>query len=556
MNNPHLFEVNVPRGIVEVTVMAGTMDRPAKWAVSEDDSDDTRSGHQVDVRANTTPINITVTAEDRTTAKYYRVTVNRASSSASSTATLSALTVTPGMENSPGTLDTKFEYSVDVAYGGGTVAIAATPSVPLTDGTVVTYKKGDEVIPTTGLSAVAIDEGDNTITVEVIPPSYVVAHKKTYTLTINRASLNASDDARLSSLSLSSGTLMPAFDPNALIGTGVDTENAHAYTVRVPNSVASLTVRAEATSTGAMVSINSVQDDSVSGGAVDLVVNDSTTPNNVINITVTAEDRTTAKHYQINIVRASSSASSTATLSALTVTPGMQNSPGTLDTKFEYSVDVAYGGGTVAIAATPSVPLTDGTVVTYKKGDEVIPATGLGTVAIDEGDNTITVEVMPPSYVAAHKKTYTLTINRASLNASDDARLSSLSLSSGTLMPAFDPNALIGTGVDTQNAHAYTVRVPNSVASLTVRAEATSTGAMVSINSVQDDSVSGGAVDLVVNDSTTPNNVINITVTAEDRTTAKYYQINIVRVTATASPNAAPEHVDSCKPYSDFRPCF
>ena len=31
-------------------------------------------------------------------------------------------------------------------------------------------------------------------------------------------------------------------------------------------------------------------------------------------------------------------------------------------------------------------------------------------VAIDEGDNTITVEVLPPSFVAAQKKTYTLTI--------------------------------------------------------------------------------------------------------------------------------------------------
>ena len=64
----------------------------------------------------------------------------------------------------------------------------------------------------------------------------------------------------------------------------------------------------------------------------------------------------------------------------------------------------------------------------------------IADVAIDEGDNTITVEVLPPSFVAAQKKTYTLTINRAGRNASDDARLrlSSLSLSDGMLMPALN----------------------------------------------------------------------------------------------------------------------
>ena len=69
---------------------------------------------------------------------------------------------------------------------------------------------------------------------------------------------------------------------------------------------------------------------------------------------------------------------------------------------------------------------------------------GSDDVDIDEGDNTITVEVLPPSFIAAQKKTYTLTINRARQNASDDARLSSLRVSSGTLMPAFDASDLPG----------------------------------------------------------------------------------------------------------------
>ena len=326
---------------------------------------------------------------------------------------------------------------------------------------------------------------------------------------------------------------MPAFDASALPGgDGAGTEQTpHLYTARVPNSVEDLTVMAGAMSSGAMVSITSEQDTSVSGGAVDLIVDDA---GNVIDITVTAEDRSTMKYYRVTVTRASSTASTDATLSALTVTPGMGTSPDsmTLGTKFEYSVDLANNEASASVAIVATA--TDGAVVTVKKGNMVIA--DLATVAIDDGDNTITVEVLPPSFVAAQKKTYTLTINRARRNASDDARLSSLSLRGATLMPAFNASALPGgDGAAEQTPHLYTARVPNSVEDLTVMAGAMSSGAMVSITSEQDTSVSGGAVDLIVDDA---GNVIDITVTAEDRSTMKYYRVTVTRVAATASPNA------------------
>ena len=211
------------------------MDSRAKWEVTSpgdiEDSDTTRSGYQVDVTAGgggPTVIGITVTAEDRTTMKYYRVTVTRATVNASTVATLATLTVTPGMSTSEEDADPpdamklgeESEYLIDMPYDfvagdddvvENTVTIVAAAA----DGAVVTVKKGNTVIvsATTSYENVAIDEGDNTITVEVLPPSFVTAQKKTYTLTINRARQNASDDARLSSLSLSDGMLMPAFDP-------------------------------------------------------------------------------------------------------------------------------------------------------------------------------------------------------------------------------------------------------------------------------------------------------------------------------------------------------
>ena len=146
------------------------------------------------------------------------------------------------METSPTTLGTKFEYSVDLTNAQGSVAIEVTAEQngDGDEGTaVVTVKKGNMVIAPAALTAIAIDEGDNTITVEILAPNFVAT--KTYTLTINRASVNASDDDRLSSLSLSRGMLMPAFDPADLPDTGTGTD-PHAYEDRVPNSVESLTV--------------------------------------------------------------------------------------------------------------------------------------------------------------------------------------------------------------------------------------------------------------------------------------------------------------------------
>ena len=556
--NAHPYDVSVPRSVFEVTVMAATTDSRAKWEVTAPpDSDDTRNGHQVNVRTATltTPIEIMimVTAENRLTPKFYQVDVARAAVAASTGATLSVLTVAPGMTN-PATLGTKFEYSIDLPYDfdeddevQNEVNITATVSED-NAGAVVTVKKGSEVIAAStvivGTYDVDIDVGDNTITVDVLAADFVAT--KTYTLTINRARQNASDDARLSSLSLRGGTLIPAFDAADLPAdaNAADDETthgttallAHAYTARVTNSVESLTVIAGAINSSAMVSITN-NGSSVSAGAVDLVVGE-----NEIDITVTAEDRTTAsmKHYQVTVTRAGSGDSTDATLSELMVTPAEGTAPRTaavvlsdLDKKFAHTVDLTNAEDNVEIGIGTTAT---GAVVTVKKGSKVIAADETDAtydVDIDEGDNTITVEVLPPSFVAAQKKTYTLTINRASRNASDDARLSSLSLSDGMLMRTLDDEGMpAGNGDATGTPHLYQARVANSVESLTVMAEAMSSAAMVSITN-NGSSVSAGAVDLVVG-----GNDIDITVTAEDRTSMKYYQVTVIRVAATASSNA------------------
>ena len=429
-DNPHSYTVNVQHALTSLTVSATKTDRNASVAFSGGVGSTNRITLEI---GDGNEIDITVTAENAIAMKVYRVTVTRASATASTDATLMLLTVNPGMEMSPQTgdplettLGTKFEYSVDLPNAPETVTIAATVSG---SGAVATVKKGNTVLGssdtdgTVSIVDVAIDEGDNTITVEVLPPSFIAAQKKTYTLTINRARRNASLDTRLSSLRVSSGTLMPAFDASDLpVGTTGEVGSPHLYRARVPHNIVEITVMAGTMDSRAKWEVTAPIDSDItrSGHQVDV-----TTSVNVV-IRVTAEDRITLKYYQVNVIRAAVTASNDATLSVLTVDPGMvgeADSPSAevLDTKFEYSID------------------------------------------------------LPLSFVAAQKKTYTLTINRARRNASDDARLSSLRVSRGTLMPTLDATTGLPAGVGTPDEpHLYEARVPNSVESLTVMAEAMS----------------------------------------------------------------------------------
>ncbi|MDR2026833.1 MAG: cadherin-like beta sandwich domain-containing protein, partial [Prevotellaceae bacterium] len=92
--------------------------------------------------------------------------------------------------------------------------------------------------------------------------------------------LKMSDDATLSSLTVSAGTLSPEFDVNT---TG--------YTVNVLSDVTDITVTGTANHPSATVDGN-VTDKSLEVG------------NTVVSITVTAEDRTTAMTYTVTVVRA------------------------------------------------------------------------------------------------------------------------------------------------------------------------------------------------------------------------------------------------------------
>ena len=438
-------------------------------------------------------------------------------------------------------LGEEFEYSVDLPYGigdadadadGSQVTVVATPSE---DDAVVTVKKGNKVISeetTDGNNyLITIDAGDNTITMEVLAPDY--ATMKTYTLTINRAERNTSDDARLSSLSLSDGTLMPAFDPADLptavnateLNTGTTAEFAHPYEVRVPNSLESLTVMAEAMNSSAMVSITN-NGSSVSGGAVALIVG---VGGNEIDITVNAENRAAEKHYQVTVTRVVATASSNANLSDLMLQmPGVtldpvfetDNLPALMGGAHHFSASVSRGSSDIRVlpvahdTATVTVmsSTTDGVIDPDPEVDDADPPEY--EVDLEVGDNVITVMVTAENVVTT--KTYKITINRP---GTGNTALSDLSLSGVSLNEPF------GTAAD----DAYTADAADSIDSTTVTATPEQSNATVEIMPRDADSAMDGHQVAL----TPGSNTIIVTVTAGDNT--REYTVT---VTAEASSDA------------------
>src|SRR4029077_17477246 len=124
-------------------------------------------------------------------------------------------------------------------------------------------------------------------------------------------------------------------------------------------------------------------------------------------------------------------------------------------------------------------------------------------ISLNVGDNVITTVVTAQDGTTV--KTYTVTVNRA---PSTNANLSNLTLSAGTLTPAFSSGTL-----------SYTASVSNATTSITETPTTADATATIKVNGVS--VVSGNAsqaINLSVGD-----NVITTAVTAQDGTTMKTY---------------------------------
>ncbi|OAB34019.1 cadherin-like beta sandwich domain-containing protein [Paenibacillus glacialis] len=294
----------------------------------------------------------------------------------------------------------------------------------------------------------------------------------------------------LSGLSVSSGALNQVF-----------AETTTSYTQSVANNVTSLTVTPTVADPMATVEVSA---NGVTGTDIQLNVGANT-----ITVTVTASNGST-KVYTIIVTRISNNA----LLASLTVDQGTL-SPTFTSENPTYTVDLPN----IASSLNLNVTIMDTNQTISVVGADQISVTNsvyvFSATNLIVGPNPIELVVIAED---GTRNPYHITVNRA---ANSNADLGSLTVSSGTLSPAFESGIV-----------SYTSSVDNSVSSLIVTASTHDSNATMTVNGKS--VVSGqasGAISLNVG-----NNPITIVVTAQNGT-SKTYTVTVTRAANSSTPS-------------------
>lgn len=436
------------------------------------------SAQAVSLGVGSNSIPVVVTAQDGSTSQTYTINVTRAA--ASNNTNLSGLTP------SSGTLSPTFDpsttsYSASVA--NATTSITVTPTTSSTNATVTV--NGTTVTSGSASGSIALAVGNNTISVVVTAQDGSTT--KTYTLIVTRAAA-ASTDATLSGLAVSQGTLSPTF-----------ASGTTSYSVNVVSSVTSINITPTVNQANATVTVNGTTTTSGSAQTIPLAVG-----SNTIQVVVTAQDGS-MKTYTITVIR---DASTNATLSALTISAGTL-SPTFSSNTVNYSSNVS--NSTTSITITPTS--ADSTATITVNGTAMTSGSSSSSIPLAVGTNTMKVIVTAQD--GNTTKTYTLDITR---EASSNADLNSLTISTGTLSPVF-----------ASGTTSYTASAPNTTTSITVTPTVSDDTANVTVNGSYVNSGSPSST-IALNTGT---NTISIVVTAQNNSTQTY----TIQVTRLQNPN-------------------
>jgi hypothetical protein len=302
-----------------------------------------------------------------------------------------------------------------------------------------------------------------------------------------------SPDAKLSSLTITPGTLQPALSG--------DVPN---YTVDVTSNIASVTVTAQPQDAGATVSING---QTTTSRSVSLTAAGSGTP---LTIVVTAPNGS-QNTYIVTVNRAALAGNNS--LQRLTVSRGTL-APAFNANTLNYFVNVDSTVANVSVTAT----LHDARASMMVNGQgtssgqaRTIPLFGVGS------STPITIIVTAQN---GTQKTYSVAVQRAAFGG--DNNLQSLTVSPGTFFPAFDANT---TG--------YFVNVDSDVAKVSVTATLQDTNASMMVNGQGTSSGQTRTISLFGVGSSTP---ITIIVTAQNGT-QKTYSVAVQRAASGGNAN-------------------
>ena len=521
------YTANVAATVNALTVTATASDANASITVDGRAVASGRASHAVALSApgGSTAVAVVVTAEDGATSRTYTVTVSRAAGSAPS----AAITAT-----SPSALTEKNLHGAKVTVSlTGVLFVAGLPDPDHFELVAVSASglavDGVERIPDDSAGGHRRDrvevrlrydgtdfDADGTLAVTV----KAAAHGGGADLTTGTVAVTATQeatDAALGGLTLSPGTLAPTF-------AGGTT----AYTASVAATVNALTVTATASDANASITVNGRA--AASGRASHAVALSAPGGSTAVTVVVVAEDGTTSRTYTITVSRAAGSAPS----AAITAT-----SPPALTEKNLHGAKVTVSlTGVLFVAGLPDPDHFE--LVT-------VSASGLAVDGVDrvleEGadrfrrdrvevrlrydgtdfdtDGTLAVTVK----AAAHGGGADLATGTVAVTATQeatDAALGGLTLSSGTLAPAFAGGATT-----------YTANVAATVNALTVTATASDANASITVNGRA--VASGRASHAVALSAPGGSTAVAVVVTAEDGTTSRTYTVTVSRAAAATA---------------------
>ena len=345
--------------------------------------------------------------------------------------------------------------------------------------------------------------------------------KKEYTLKVYRQRTTLKTDADLSDLNVSKGSLATPFskDTTAYNVRGLGPADTGLTITATPNDVGASV--AFETNTGGTAAVDG-------SGKVTLAVAGTPT---VVTVTVTPESGASGnKVYTVTIVRPRALPSADTSLLAVSITPvGGAISGGNdivlADEDFEARVTSATTHVTVSATANASA---NGATAEYPAGQ--IPLTAGKTTEI-----TVTVVAED----GTNKKPYVIKVYRERSKQLTDATLSALSLSVGTLSPAFSSDrmeytARVENDVDEVKVE-YTLNDNEGGASVAVDNAALTISASQGCNTDE-----GKTVSLGLRGTTT---TISLCVTPEagagtENADLKVYEIKVFRKNKNPLPNA------------------
>jgi hypothetical protein len=475
-----------------------------------------------------TAITVKVTSADGKNTQTYTIRVTRLGGGGPTDTTLASLSLSD-IELSPAFSPSNrgvYTATVEFADAETTVAWAVNGGTDAT--ATVTVNSGAVGSPGgTGSGPAPLVVGVNYIKVTVTASDQSTVG--VYDITVTRQARVLGTDATLASITISVGTLDPAFNKDVI-----------RYEATVGNRTLTLDVTATVSDTDTDGDGADQPDGAATYKVSPIAADDTDAPftvslnegDNTITITVTAEDGTTTKAYTIIVTRQGTSGADDATMEDLTLTDTTDDTAGTdnhkpvsltpsysqQQTSYTATVpftttEVTVGGRTNIAAAgyTSNIDLNDDG--DFDDSGEVLSDGALAFEDDDVGDFVIVVRVTTTGTPSATKD-YTITVTREARVDSSDASLSALTVDvdgAVTLSPSFDPKTRV-----------YIATVPYGDADelvATVTATVTDTDEANAVISPADSETdtTGHQVDLVEGP-----NEISVEVTAEDGTKQTY----------------------------------